>query len=278
MGKESLDREERQIRFVARHYQEGRLNGGKAWKQFAAVHKIARVIPFRRYMLAIASVMLILLSVGTWYVMESRKPEWVAISTAPGQMKNVYLPDSTLVSLAGNSSLRYDARGYRKTGRRVEMKGKAFFEVVRNKARPFSVRTTLAVVEVLGTSFQVEDENAEVCVNVATGKVRFTAGENKQNVILTAGMSATYSMEKKDITVVTKEEENYLSWKTGLLRFNNTPLEEVVQDLNEYYQVKLVNKTETSDRCLTASFNKMPLDEVLQVINQTLDVVLVPEK
>ena len=49
MGKESLDREERQIRFVARHYQEGRLNGGKAWKQFAAVHKIARAIPFRRY-------------------------------------------------------------------------------------------------------------------------------------------------------------------------------------------------------------------------------------
>ena len=42
-------------------------------------------------------------------------------------MKDVYLPDSTLVALAGDSWIRYDAKRYDKERRAVEMNGKAFF-------------------------------------------------------------------------------------------------------------------------------------------------------
>ena len=43
----------------------------------------------------------------------------------------------------------------------------------------------------------------------------FYRGEEKENVILTAGMSAQYSMENKEITVVTEEDVNKLAWRTG---------------------------------------------------------------
>ena len=102
-----------------------------------------------------------------------------------------------------------------------------------------------------------------------------SAGEEKENVILTAGMSAQYSMENKEITVVTEEDVNKLAWRTGQLRFMETPLDKVIEDLSDYYQVKIANQTKNEGARLTATFNNLPLEDVLQVVNQTLDARLV---
>ena len=209
---------------------------------------------------------------------ERNNPEWVSVATVSGQLKDVYLPDSTLVSMAGNSTLRYDVKKYGKERRVVEMTGKAFFQVKRNEARPFSVHTAMTEVTVLGTSFQVSEQPDMTEVDVVTGKVRFAAGKEPEPVILTAGMSASYSNEKKEIDILKEENPNHLSWKTKQLRFNDTPLEKVIRDLNEYYQVEITNKVDSPDSRLTATFNDLPLDEVLLVINQTLDIRLVPRK
>lgn len=158
------------------------------------------------------------------------------------------------------------------------MTGKAFFQVKRNEARPFSVHTAMTEVTVLGTSFQVSEQPDMTEVDVVTGKVRFAAGKEPEPVILTAGMSASYSNEKKEIDILKEENLNNLSWKTKQLRFNDTPLEKVIRDLNEYYQVEIINKVDSPDSRLTATFNDLPLDEVLMVINQTLDIRLVPRK
>lgn len=275
MTNEHDDQLERRIRFVAKHYQEGRLDTDKAWKKFASGHAITRRLPFRRYWFHAAAVVFVLVGLGTWHLLERNEPDWVSIVSAPGQLKDVYLPDSTLVSLAGDSWLRYDAKRYGKERRVVEMNGKAFFQVTRNETRPFSVKTKVTEVTVLGTSFQVDERYNVTEVNVVTGKVSFTAGENKENVILTAGMSALYAMDKKEITVVTEEDVNKLSWKTGLLRFNDTPIEHVIEVLSAHYGVKITNRTKGQGLKLTATFNKLPLEEVLLVVNQTLDTGLV---
>ena len=275
MNNEQDDRFEKRLRFVARRYKEGRLNTDKAWEDFVVRPGLSRKISFRRYWMAVASVVLLFIGLGTFYMMERKEAEWVSVVTAPEQLKDVYLPDSTLVSMAGSSTLRYDAKKYGKERRVVEMTGKAFFQVKRNEARPFSVRTVRTEVTVLGTSFQVNEKPGVTQVNVVTGKVRFSAGEISEPAILTAGMSASYSEEKKKINIGTEENLNDLSWKTKQLRFNDTSLENVIKDLNEYYHVKITNKEGSPDSRLTATFNDLPLDEVLMVINQTLDVRLV---
>ena len=272
------DRFEKRLRFVVRHYKEGSLDEDKAWKRFAFRQGICRQVAFRRYWMAAASVVLLLIGFGTFYVKERNNPEWVSVATVSGQLKDVYLPDSTLVSMAGNSTLRYDVKKYGKERRVVEMTGKAFFQVKRNEARPFSVHTAMTEVTVLGTSFQVSEQPDMTEVDVVTGKVRFAAGKEPEPVILTAGMSASYSNEKKEIDILKEENPNNLSWKTKQLRFNDTPLEKVLRDLNEYYQVEIINKVDSPDSRLTATFNDLPLDEVLMVINQTLDIRLVPRK
>lgn len=277
MSNEPNDQLERRIRFVAKHYKEGTLDADKAWKQLATNRKITRTLPFRRYLAGAAAAVLVLIGVGALFIVEKNTPDWVAVTTAGGQVKDVYLPDSTLISLAENSSVRYNAKVYGKERRVVEMNGKAFFQVKQDEARPFSVHTALTKVTVLGTSFQVNEQSTSTEVNVMTGKVCFAAGNENDKVILTAGMSAQYSIDKKEIIMLTEEETNVLSWRTGQLRFNNTPLDKVITDLNTYYQIKIVNRTKTTDAKLTATFNQLPLDEVLMVINQTLDVRLTPD-
>lgn len=277
MNKEQENKLEQRIRFIAKHYEDGRLDTDKAWQQFAGKHQVCRTVSFRRYWMIAASVVLLLIGFGTYFVTEYNSPKWVAVTTAPEQVKDVYLPDSTLISMAGGSSIRYDMKAYGKERRVVEMKGKAFFQVMRNEARPFSVYTKQTEVTVLGTSFQIDERPGGTDVDVMTGKVSFGAtGSQADKVILTAGMSASYSMEKKEITLIEEEDLNTLSWKTRQLRFSDTPLEKVISDLNEYYQVKVINKAETPNLKLTATFNDLPLEDVLLVINQTLDTRLTP--
>lgn len=274
MNNEPDNKLEQRIRFVAKHYQEGAFDADKAWRKFASEHAIRRKVSFRRYWIGAAAAVLVLVGLGTWLAVERNAPDWVAIATASGQMKDVYLPDSTLVALAGDSWIRYDAKRYGKERRAVEMNGKAFFQVTRNEARPFSVKTGQAEVTVLGTSFQVHEKPAATEVDVVTGKVCFSA--EKEHVILTAGMSARYSKDNKRIMTVTEEDANKLAWRTGLLRFVETPLDKVIEDLSDYYQVRITNRAKKNEGVkLTATFNNLPLEDVLRVVNQTLDVRLV---
>lgn len=276
MNEKQQNKFEEHLRFVAKHYREGAFDTERAWKQITARSGLHRVSLVRRYGLRIAAAVLLLigLSVGFW--MERNRPDWVAVATLAGETKTVFLPDSTEVALAGRSELRYDRKEYGKKRRVVQMKGKAFFQVKREKTRPFSVYTSQTTVTVLGTSFQVQESGPLTEVYVATGKVRFAAtGHPTEEVILTPGMSAGYSAENKEIAVRAEEEENTLAWKTGRLQFHNTPLNKVIEDLNTYYQVRITNKTPAAGLKLTATFDRLPLGEVLMVINQTLDTQLV---
>jgi ferric-dicitrate binding protein FerR (iron transport regulator) len=280
MSEKQDDKLDERIRFIAKHYREGSLDTEQAWNKLAQDKGIRQPTPWRRYLMMAASIAVLLASVGTFYYWKTYMPEWVEIATATGQLKEVYLPDSTLVSMSGGSRIRYNVRAFGKTRREVEMNGKAFYRVMRDESRPFSIRTKMAEVIVLGTSFQMNQQEASIRVHVATGKVNFIAGEGdkKENVILTADMSASYSMETKEIKVLTEEDVNYLSWKTGLLQFKNTPLERVIEDLSDYYQVGVRSRSMIRGEKLTATFNHLPLEEVLLIINQTLDVRLAVDR
>jgi ferric-dicitrate binding protein FerR (iron transport regulator) len=264
-------------RFVLRRYRENSLNTEAAWNRFSARHGIGKRIALHRRVMVVAAaaVLLLLIGLSGKYYLDRNTPDRITVTTLAGEYKEVCLPDSTSVSLAENSVVRYDKKKYGKEKRAVEMKGKAFFEVARDEALPFSVNTKETETVVLGTSFQLEEKEQATILYVRSGRVRFTAGENSETAILTAGMSASYSTGEGLRTEEKETDVNYLSWKTHQLRFRATPLNEVIRELNRAYQVEIVNHTQGSEEAeLTSFFDNMPLDELLQVINQTLDVEL----
>lgn len=279
MENEQEKKWERDIRFVTRRYREGALDPERAWKRFAEARAIRRTVAFRRYWAGVAAAVLALVGLGVWLAVKPAAPDWVAVSAAPGQVKDWYLPDSTHVTLAGGARARYDARAYGRAERVVEMSGKAFFRVARDEARPFSVRTDEATVTVLGTRFQVDATAERIEVSVSTGKVRFSAARpTVEPVILTAGMVARYVPAAPAIRMLPEPEPNEEAWRTGVLRFHETPLERVIRDLGDYYGVRVENRATgaaSAGKRLTATFDHLSLDEALRVINQTLDIRLV---
>lgn len=273
------DKFEKRIRFVAKHYREDKLDTDKAWQQFAATNRIPRRFALPRYLLAAASVILILLLARIGYVHINDTGNWMVVSTEIGQQKELLLPDSSRLLLAGGSSVRYDKKQYGKERRDVMMTGKVFYQVSRDESRPFSVQTASTVVTVLSTGFQVDEVPGSVTVYVESGKVSFAATDESEPLILTAGMQAVYEEAGENIELLAGENTNILAWKTRQLRFDHTPLRKVVHDLEVYYEVHIINRSATEEEPeLTAAFDDLPLEDVLQVINHTLDVQLIADK
>lgn len=150
------------------------------------------------------------------------------------------------------------------------MEGKVAFSVKHDNARPFTVEGKLSQVRVLGTVFTVDESRADTAVvQVMSGKVLFSAIGQSDTVILTGGMTAQVTGERKDIQII-KEG------KTGSFIFDNTPLPKVLEELSKFYKVKLVaNKT---DRRLTASFKDKSLDEIIEIIEKVLNVRIEKKK
>ena len=206
--------------------------------------------------------------VGLWWWM---RPERVTLATGAGEERTAFLPDSTRVTLAGKTRLAYAAAFER---REVELAGKAYFEVRNAGGAPFTVETRALRVEVLGTEFQVEalGEATEVCVE--RGRVRVTATDTRRDMVLSAGMTAAYKRGEGQVRVDSTRDVNRTSWKTGVLRFERTPLREVVARLNEHYRAHVRLPREWEGLELTVTFRGVTLAEALEIINETLDIRL----
>ena len=274
MNNEQDDRFEKRLRFVARRYKEGSLDEDKAWERFAARQGIRRQVAFRRYWMVAASVVLLLIGFGTFYMKDRNNPEWVSVVTASGQLKDVYLPDSTLVSMAGNSTLRYDLKKYGKERRVVEMTGKVFFQVKRNEARPFSVHTALTEVTVLGTSFNVSTYREDNYWQTTLVEGSVWIAEQGRTVVLKPSEQYTVDRCSGQRKVAAVDAGLYTSWVDGKFYFKAYTFEEIVKKLERWYDFTMVYQDEEVKQMrFTGSINKhSPVTEVLRFLEMTTGI------
>jgi len=229
----------------------------------AKVVRLSKSLRFWR----IAAVLLLLLSGSLWVVYNGNSnttEPFLAQTDEQKSTKPVILPDGSEVWLNERSQLSYiDQDGQRQ----VSLKGEAFFEVASDSTRPFIVYAGDAVTEVLGTSFNLRayPEEPKVEITVKTGKVAFRAQTTQKDTLkLPAGTSAIYSTDAQEITETPKEEVNATSWKTDVLRFENLPVKEVLDDLERYFHLSF--KTDDPgllDCSFRSNFENPDLSEVL---------------
>lgn len=266
-------RREAALRFVTSHYRPGALDPERAWQRFAEAQHIPlnKRVWRMRYAFSMAAAIALLVGFFGFYRWQQAQPDWVTFTVEMQQVKQLILPDRTEISLAGGSRLTYDARHYGQEVRMVRLEGKAFFEVQHDKAHPFHVETAESRVTVLGTRFQVVADKEQTTVDVVNGKVGFALRERPDSVVLTAGLRACYATESDRIVVTEQQNPNELAWQTHRLRFEETPLPQVVADLELAYQTSLTYLG-AADKRLTATLEELTLEEALQVVNETLDV------
>ena len=248
--------------------------GSKRYKYgvFAPRQAIQKVkFPAKAYhlrILQVAATIIVLISSVLWVWNKSSLQETVLLSRT-GKMKALYLPDSSHVTLTGDSRLTYDSQ-FGKTNRELSLRGKAFFRVKQDSSKPFIVETSLIQVEVLGTSFQVIAEKLQAEVFVEKGRVKITTQDKKQESVLETGMSVKYGKKDGELMISTKEDKGEIQ----ILKFDNAPLSEVIETLNEYYSCHVTLPANYATLRITVVFKEVSLEEAIEIINRTLDIQL----
>lgn len=253
----------RRVELGSKRYKYGVFDPRQAIQKvkFPAKMRYLRILP-------VAASIIVLIFGVLWFWNKPSLQETVLFSRT-GESKVFYLPDSSRVTLSGDSRLAYNAQ-FGKTNRELSLRGKAFFQVKRDTGKPFIVETSLIQVEVLGTSFQVIAQKLQAEVAVEKGRVKVTTQDKKQERILETGMSVKYGKEKGELMISTKEDEG----EAQIFKFDNAPLSEVIETLNEYYGSHVTLPADYAALRITVIFKEVPLEEVIEVINSTLDIQL----
>ncbi|MHA7111656.1 FecR family protein [Sunxiuqinia elliptica] len=156
-----------------------------------------------------------------------------------GQRHKVRLSDGTVVLLNAGSKLVFPAK-FSEKNREVTLDGQGFFEVEKDKTRPFIVKTSSIDIKVLGTVFDVsayQDEDLATTILVE-GKVEVSQKNRlvgNKEYILSPGQGCFYSAEMRESIVRQVNVHKYISWKDGVYQFENMTLLDLVRQVKKYY-------------------------------------------
>lgn len=198
------------------------------------------------------------------------------VATGVGVRDSLTLPDGTRIILGPLSSVTI-AHGYGDSGREVEVTGDAWFDVVHDDSKPFTVRAGEATIVDIGTKFMVRSDAGEardvVSVSVTEGSVSMRPANDSDSdgVILNAGDNAILGTDGLVVTRPGTVDEDDLAWMTGRLVFRETPVSEVVSSVRRWYGLHLeVGDESLMSRPITATFENETPERVLDVLRLVL--------
>lgn len=245
----------------------------KALKQ---VHnKIGRKkIRYLRYYLSRITAVIVfsIISFGIYKVWSVKQQKtFVSLTSNKVNKNGLVLTDGTKIWLNRNSQIQYPQK-FNKDNRIIMLKGEAYFEVAKDKNKPFIVVMENTKITVLGTKFNINTNGPKTTVSVSEGKVAFTSSKNNSvRLILTQNKEGIFDksneeMFQKNIDV------NYLSWKTNKYIFNREPvykiLDVLAEDYNFTYEIK---SSDLRENLITATFDNVPLNDIIESIGMTID-------
>lgn len=197
--------------------------------------------------------------------------------TGFGERRALLLPDSSEVILNANSELAL-AVDWSTKKREVILKGEAFFRVRKHQHDgnriKFTVLAKNTAIEVLGTQFDVATRNRKVKVVLKEGKIRIRVANTRTYDLLPGEL-----IEVTDRQAVTFRNQvavqEHAAWTTNELVFNETPLSDISQLIeNNYgYRVAFADPTLASRR-LTATLPDNNLDILLRALEKAFSLTI----
>lgn len=248
---------DRLLGFVLKHYREGAFDTVKASKVYT---RSVKAVPLWRYA-ALTAVAAVILGV---FLFRGRPS--VSEYSAGSTSFLASLPDGTSVTLSPGSSLKYQDR---KGVRNAILDGTALFKVTHDESRPFVVEADGSSVKVLGTVFQVKESTGKVSVDVLEGKVLFSGQED--GVILTAGMESVLDKGALVPKIVENPLPNPTAWVSGEFRYEGVPVQIVLKELSEYFQMEFIALPEAEGRTLTGVFSTEDPEDIAEAISSALE-------
>ncbi len=203
------------------------------------------------------------------------KSETALVQIKSEVLQTIKLSDGTIVTLDKGSSFSYQENFENSGKREVSLNGEAFFEVVKNVDVPFIINANNGKIKVLGTKFNVRawENSGDVTVAVSEGKVALSDSTQENSVVITKGKMSRLSNEGIVSEPVDVDLSQYLSWINKQIYFKNTTVDEVLAQLERWYDVKIkLQDAEINNSKITVFIDDKPLEENLNVVCAILNM------
>lgn len=252
--------------------------------------------------LAYAATIVVVCAAGLFFYLKNfeKAQQWSEIIVAKGQVKEVTLPDGTLVFINAGSSLKYN-NDFGKKQRNVQLEGEARFDIAKSKHNiPFIVDAAGFIIRDIGTIFNIkayaEDHTFESAVIEGEISVEGTlSGEDnrKSKVFVSANQVLRINQkELSDDTPVKKipsiksakplqlidmnpeDQKDYTDWVSNVLSFDDTSFDDVSRALDRKFNVSIIlEDIDLAGYHYTGTFkNADDVYQILDIIKQTTPI------
>lgn len=192
--------------------------------------------------------------------LEERDIADATISTSFGCLSRTVLPDGTTVWLNANSSLQYDPM-MDDNVRNVILHGEAYFDVKADAKHPFNVKTPYMTVTATGTEFNVNAYDSSASVTLVDGKVSVEV--ESKSMTLNPGEHLAVADGRPTISNHINTEK-YCCWRNGTLIFEDEPLFNICNRLQQIYDVEFDIAPELKERTFRMLLNGENISEVVR--------------
>jgi transmembrane sensor len=212
------------------------------------VRKMQRQSMF--YKLAAVFALPLALAISFYYfslrdISASQAPQICEVISPKGHIAKCILPDGTEVWVNTGSAITYDATTFNHTIREINLSGEAYFDVAPNVEKPFLVITTMASINVTGTSFNVKSypESGVFEAVLAKGSIEMKLNNTaRQTVQLLPGERAIFDLDKKGIVIEKVDAEIFSAWRNGEILFKDATLQDLLTELERIYDIRFQMK------------------------------------
>ena len=190
------------------------------------------------------------------------------MTTPRARQYNLELSDGTKVWLNASSSITFPT-SFAANERKVTLTGEAYFEVAKDKKRPFRVSVNDMQVNVLGTHFNINAYDDEATVNTTLLEGSVLLAEKDKKVLLKPGQQA---QKQKAGAIVVNDNvniEEVMGWKNGVFYFENASLQKVLRQLSRWYDVDVVYEKGIPSRMFEGEIQRnLQLSQVLKILEK----------
>ena len=192
-----------------------------------------------------------------------------------GGQFSLNLEDGTEVLLNSDSKIKFPIKFIKGKKREVELLyGEAFFDVStsqNNNGSEFIVSTKTQKINVIGTKFNIKayDEDDIVTTTLVEGKIKVQNGESQ--VLLSPNQQSKVDTKSTNIDVLNVDVFQEISWINGLFSFNDTSLENIMQTLSRWYDLKFIFKSVNEKKFLFSGVleRTKSIEDILFIIEKT---------
>lgn len=199
---------------------------------------------------------------------------YVEITTAKGATEKVVLADGSTIMVNASSRLRYPEK-FGDTRSIYLDEGEAFFKVASDPARAFIVHSGGIATTALGTSFNIRAYAREKKITVAllSGKVKVDHADKAATIILLPSEQLRFDRQSLHMAKTTfGREDEIIGWKQGYLVFKDASYEEVIAEIENRYNVTVINESDKLEWNYTGFFKDENLQDIIETICLTKNI------